>query len=216
MNQTMKPNKSSPAYLKQKTSGGLFVGFLYVLVFMSILALGIWQNIESKSNKESLDSINERLIVIEEQINIADEINNDSLTDISASIQFLDKEVRKLWDLSNKRNKVNIIKLTETTNKINGSIKDIEISIKEASKKIESNKEDIVRTSKDLSDLLNTNSEINDLEIALRALETQMILMDDSVRALNNYKTQLNQTISEIQIQIYSASQEVLEIENQD
>ena len=216
MNQTMKPNKSSPAYLKQKTSGGLFVGFLYVLVFMSILALGIWQNIESKSNKESLVSINERLIVIEEQINIADEINNDSLTDISASIQFLDKEVRKLWDLSNKRNKVNIIKLTETTNKINGSIKDIEISIKEASKKIESNKEDIVRTSKDLSDLLNTNSEINDLEIALRALETQMILMDDSVRALNNYKTQLNQTISEIQTQIYSASQEVLEIENQD
>lgn len=216
MNQTMKPNKSSPAYLKQKTSGGLFVGFLYVLVFMSILALGIWQNIESKSNKESLDSINERLIVIEEQINIADEINNDSLTDISASIQFLDKEVRKLWDLSNKRNKVNIIKLTETTNKINGSIKNIEISIKEASKKIESNKEDIVRTSKDLSDLLNTNSEINDLEIALRALETQMILMDDSVRALNNYKTQLNQTISEIQTQIYSASQEVLEIENQD
>ena len=216
MNQTMKPNKSSPAYLKQKTSGGLFVGFLYVLVFMSILSLGIWQNIESKSNKESLDSINERLIVIEEQINIADEINNDSLTDISASIQFLDKEVRKLWDLSNKRNKVNIIKLTETTNKINGAIKNIEISIKEASKKIESNKEDIVRTSKDLSDLLNTNSEINDLEIALRALETQMILMDDSVRALNNYKTQLNQTISEIQIQIYSASQEVLEIENQD
>ena len=216
MNQTMKPNKSSPAYLKQKTSGGLFVGFLYVLVFMSILALGIWQNIESKSNKESLDSINERLIVIEEQINIADEINNDSLTDISASIQFLDKEVRKLWDLSNKRNKVNITKLTETTNKINGAIKNIEISIKEASKKIESNKEDIVSTSKDLSDLLKTNSEINDLEIALRALETQMILMDDSVRALNNYKTQLNQTISEIQTQIYSASQEVLEIENQD
>ena len=216
MNQTMKPNKSSPAYLKQKTSGGLFVGFLYVLVFMSILALGIWQNIESKSNKESLDSINERLIVIEEQINIADEINNDSLTDISASIQFLDKEVRKLWDLSNKRNKVNINKLTETTNKINGAIKNIEISIKEASKKIESNKEDIVSTSKDLSDLLSTNSEINDLEIALRALETKVILMDDSVRALNNYKTQLNQTISEIQTQIYSASQEVLEIENQD
>ena len=216
MNQTMKPNKSSPAYLKQKTSGGLFVGFLYVLVFMSILALGIWQNIESKSNKETLNSINERLVVIEEQINIADEINNDSLTDISASIQFLDKEVRKLWDLSNKRNKVNITKLTETTNKINGSIKNIEISIKEASKKIESNKQDIVSTSKDLSDLLNTNSKINDLEIALRALETQMILMDDSVRALNNYKTQLNQTISEIQTQIYSASQEVLEIENQD
>ena len=94
----MKPNKSSPAYLKKKTSGGLFVGFLYVLVFMSILALAIWQNFETKANKESLDSIHQRLIVIEEQINIADEINNDSLTDISASIQFLDKEVRNFFD----------------------------------------------------------------------------------------------------------------------
>ena len=216
MNQTMKPNKSSPAYLKKKTSGGLFVGFLYVLVFMSILALAIWQNFETKANKESLDSIHQRLIVIEEQINIADEINNDSLTDISASIQFLDKEVRKLWDLSNKRNKVNISKLTETTNKINGSIENIENSLKDVSKKIESNQLDIVNTSKDLSSLLKANAEIKDLEIALRALETQMILMDDSVRALNNYKTQLNQTISEIQIQIYSASQGVIEFENQD
>jgi hypothetical protein len=43
-----------------------------------------------------------------------------------------------------------------------------------------------------------------------------MILMDDSVRALNNYRTQINQTISEIQTQIYSESQEILEIENQD
>jgi prefoldin subunit 5 len=216
MNQTMKPNKSSPAYLKKKTSGGLFVGFLYVLVFMSILALAIWQNFETKANKESLDSIYQRLIVIEEQINIADEINNDSLTDISASIQFLDKEVRKLWDLSNKRNKVNISKLTETTNKINGSIENIENSLKDVSKKIESNQLDIVNTSKDLSSLLKANAEIKDLEIALRALETQMILMDDSVRALNNYKTQLNQTISEIQTQIYSASQGVIEFENQD
>ena len=212
----MKPNKSSPAYLKKKTSGGLFVGFLYVLVFMSILALAIWQNFETKANKESLDSIHQRLIVIEEQINIADEINNDSLTDISASIQFLDKEVRKLWDLSNKRNKVNISKLTETTNKINGSIENIENSLKDVSKKIEFNQLDIVNTSKDLSSLLKANAEIKDLEIALRALETQMILMDDSVRALNNYKTQLNQTISEIQTQIYSASQGVIEFENQD
>ena len=73
-----------------------------------------------------------------------------------------------------------------------------------------------MNTSKDLSSLLKANAQIKDLEIALRALETQMILMDDSVRALNNYKTQLNQTISEIQTQIYSASQGVIEFENQD
>ena len=212
----MKPNKSSPAYLKKKNSGGLFVGFLYVLVFMSILALGIWQNFETNAKKKSLESIYQRLSVIEEQINIADEVNNDSLTDISASIQFLDKEVRKLWDLSNKRNKVNITKLIDTTNGINDSIENIELSLKEASEKIKSNKLIISETSQDLIDLSENNSQIKDLDIAIRSLETQMILMDDSVRALNNYRTQLNQTISEIQTQIYSESQNVLEIENQD
>ena len=212
----MKPNKSSPAYLKKKNSGGLFVGFLYVLVFMSILALGIWQNFETNAKKKSLESIYQRLGVIEEQINIADEVNNDSLTDISASIQFLDKEVRKLWDLSNKRNKVNITKLIDTTNSINNSIKIIELSLKEASDRIKSNKLIISKTSQDLINLSENNSQIKDLDTAIRSLETQMILMDDSVRALNNYRTQLNQTISEIQTQIYSESQNVLEIENQD
>ena len=212
----MKPNKSSPAYLKKKNSGGLFVGFLYVLVFMSILALGIWLNFETNAKKKSLESIYQRLGVIEEQINIADEVNNDSLTDISASIQFLDKEVRKLWDLSNKRNKVNITKLIDTTNSINNSIKTIELSLKEASDRIKSNKLIISKTSQDLINLSENNSQIKNLDTAIRSLETQMILMDDSVRALNNYKTQLNQTISEIQTQIYSESQNVLEIENQD
>lgn len=212
----MKSNKSSPAYLKKKNSGGLFVGFLYVLVFMSILALGIWQNFETNAKKKSLESIYQRLGVIEEQINIADEVNNDSLTDISASIQFLDKEVRKLWDLSNKRNKVNITKLIDTTNSINNSIKTIELSLKEASDRIKSNKLIISKTSQDLINLSENNSQIKDLDTAIRSLETQMILMDDSVRALNNYRTQLNQTISEIQTQLYSESQNVLEIENQD
>jgi hypothetical protein len=212
----MKPNKSSPAYLKKKNSGGLFVGFLYVLVFMSILALGIWQNFETNAKKKSLESIYQRLGVIEEQINIADEVNNDSLTDISASIQFLDKEVRKLWDLSNKRNKVNITKLIDTTDTINNSIETLELSLKEASERIKSNQLIISQTSQDLINLSENNSQINDLDTAIRSLETQMILMDDSVRALNNYRTQINQTISEIQTQIYSESQEILEIENQD
>ena len=212
----MKPNKSSPAYLKKKNSGGLFVGFLYVLVFMSILALGIWQNFETNAKKKSLETVYQRLSVIEAQINIADEVNNDSLTDISASIQFLDKEVRKLWDLSNKRNKVNITKLIDTTDTINNSIETLELSLKEASERIKSNQLIISQTSQDIINLSENNSQINDLETAIRSLETQMILMDDSVRALNNYRTQINQTISEIQTQIYSESQEILEIENQD
>ena len=114
----MKIEKKSPSYLSRSERGGLFVGFIYVAVFMSILFLALWQTFESENNKSSLISVDERLTLVEEQINIADEINSDSMTDISSSIQFLDKEIRKLWDLSNKRNKVDIQKLSDQTDEI--------------------------------------------------------------------------------------------------
>ena len=125
MNKDIRPDKTSPAYLKNKNSGGLFKGFLYVLLFISILSLALWQNYASSSIGSKIISTENRLSVIEEQMNIADEVNNDSLTDISSSIQFLDKEIRKLWDLSNKRNKTDITKLKATNKNLEKSIKEI-------------------------------------------------------------------------------------------
>lgn len=210
----MKPDKTSPAYLKQASSGGLFVGFLYVLVFMSILSLGIWQSYESKSIQESFKSLDERMIVIEEQINIADETNNDSLSDISSSIQFLDKEVRKLWDLSNKRNKANITKLIASTKDLKNSIKSINSLLDTSTKAIKDNREIITANTDSLDSLKFSESELADIQSRLQTIGTQLILIDDSVQALNNYKKQLNQTIAEIQTEITAMNQETIELED--
>jgi chromosome segregation ATPase len=210
----MKPDKTSPAYLKQASSGGLFVGFLYVLVFMSILSLGIWQSYESKSIQESFKSLDERMIVIEEQINIADETNNDSLSDISSSIQFLDKEVRKLWDLSNKRNKANITKLIASTKDLENSIKSINSLLDTSTKAIKDNREIITANTDSLDSLKFSESELADIQSRLQTIGTQLILIDDSVQALNNYKKQLNQTIAEIQTEITAMNQETIELED--
>ena len=213
MSKDMKADKSSPAYLKQSSSGGLFIGFLYVLVFMSIFSLGIWQSLESKSIESASKLFNERLVVIEEQINIADETNNDSLSDISSSIQFLDKEVRKLWDLSNKRNKTNIAKLTKATQKLELSVESINKMLNDSSKLIEANKKDLQINRESINNLSLTNSEIENIQITLKTIETQLILIDDSVQALNNYKKLLNQSISEIQTEISLMNQETIELQ---
>ena len=195
MNIDIRADKQSPAYLKKTKSGGLFVGFLYVLLFMSILSLGIWQSFESNYTKSKIKTNEDRLALIEEQMNIADEVNNDSLTDISSSIQFLDKEVRKLWDLSNKRNKVNITKLLATT-------AELEASIAKINKSLETYKIDLSISTKKINELQPSISKINDMQITLKTIETQLMLVDDSVQALNNYKKQLNQSILEIQTQL--------------
>ena len=204
MNKDIRPDKTSPAYLKKTKSGGLFVGFLYVLLFMSILGLGVWQSFESSYTDAKIKTNEDRLAIIEEQINIADEINNDSLTDISSSIQFLDKEVRKLWDLSNKRNKVNITKLLASTAKLETAISTINESL-------DAYKNDLSNNTKKINDLEPYIREITDIQLALKSIETQLILVDDSVQALNNYKKQLNQSILEIQTELFEFKQSELE-----
>ena len=195
MNKDIRPDKTSPAYLKNKNSGGLFKGFLYVLLFISILSLALWQNYASSSIGSKIISTENRLSVIEEQMNIADEVNNDSLTDISSSIQFLDKEIRKLWDLSNKRNKTDITKLKATNKNLEKSIKEINQSVTQHTKNIKKN-------SLFNSQVKPTLSELENMKTKLKSLETQLMILDDSVQALNNYKKQLNQSIIEIQTDI--------------
>ena len=201
MNKDIRPDKTSPAYLKKTKSGGLFVGFLYVLLFMSILSLGIWQSFESSYTDAKIKTNEDRLAIIEEQMNIADEVNNDSLTDISSSIQFLDKEVRKLWDLSNKRNKVNISKLLAST-------AEIEASITQINESLDKYKTDLSSNTKKINKLEPSLSNINDIQLTLKTIETQLILVDDSVQALNNYKKQLNQSLLEIQTEISTLQQQ--------
>ena len=53
-----------------------------------------------------------------------------------------------------------------------------------------------------LDEVINEISSLNTLKISLNNIETQLILLEDSVQALNNYKNQLNQVILEIQTEI--------------
>ena len=204
MNSKLKKENKLPSYLRRSSKGGLLVGFIYVIAFMSILFLAIWQTFESENNKSEMQLVDDRLSLIEEQINIVDETNNDSMTDITSSIQFLDKEVRKLWDLSNKRNKVNIQNLSNKTEEIQELLNTIKIDIKENQTNLSSLQDDIAINISKIDELGLSSDDLEELRQKLNNINTQLILLDDSVQALNNYKNQLNQAILEIQTQILS------------
>jgi len=204
----MKIDKKIPAYLQRANRGGLLIGFIYVLVFMSILFLWIWQTFESENNKSSMNLVDERLSIIEEQINIVDETNNDTITDISSSIQFLDKEIRKLWDLSNKRNKVNIQKLTEQTIKIEELLKSLEDDVNSNQATLVNMRDVIDQNISNIQELGVSADDLSIIRLNLSSIDTQLMLLDDTVQALNSYKNQLNQTILEIQTQINTTQSE--------
>ena len=211
MTSKFKISRKIPSYLNRSSKGGLLVGFIYVIAFMSILFLAIWQTFESENNKSSMQIVDERLSLIEEQINIVDETNNDSMTDITSSIQFLDKEIRKLWDLSNKRNKVNIEKLINQTDEINKILTFVQNDIKNNQIDLESSKNIIFNNTAKIDELGLSAEDLISLKLSLTNIDTQLILLDDSVQALNNYKNQLNQVILEIQTQISSIENTLVE-----
>lgn len=196
----------SDAYLKKSSSGNFFASFIFLLVLIGIFALAYWQSIEAKNIDKSILDLDNRLMVLEDQLKLVDEINNDSLTGISANIQFLDKEIRKLWDLSNKRNKVNIAALQKNQESLmvdlsilNKSVSDIDNDFKFTKSEIASLK----KLSDENSSILDN---LSSYEEKIKLIETQLFFIEDNIQALENYKKQINQVLLEIQTDLTQIS----------
>ena len=199
----LKVNKEDSNYLgKKKQSGGLFLGFVFVLMLSAILGLALWVNQISMTNKDIIIVYEDRISLLEEQLSIVDSVNADSMTGVSAQLQFLDKEIRKLWDLSNKRNKVDIQqsikdidKLTSELNSINNLIKNMDISLI----KNESKLNELLSQLNNLSSLAES---LFDLQKDIKSIKTEILIMDESTQALNNYRKQNNANIIQLQNEI--------------
>jgi chromosome segregation ATPase len=196
----------SDAYLKKSSSGNFFASFIFLLVLIGIFAIAYWQYTEAKHIDKSMLDLDNRLMVLEDQLKLVDEINNDSLTGISANIQFLDKEIRKLWDLSNKRNKVNIAALQKNQDSLmvdlsiaTKSVSDIDNDLKFINSEITSLKQLSDENSMTLKNLSNYEEKI-------KLIETQLFFIEDNIQALENYKKQINQVLLEIQTDITQIS----------
>ena len=112
-------------------------------------------------------------------------------------------EIKKLIKTMGEKCKVSIRNIRREAN---DEIKKL-LKSKEISEDEEKKFEKIVQTSTDtnikkIDDLGLSSEDLISLKLSLNNIDTQLILLDDSVQALNNYRNQLNQVILEIQTQI--------------
>ena len=214
MTSRIKINKKLPSYLKRTSKGGLLTGFIYVLTFMSILFLSIWQTFEFENNKTNMDLVDQRISVIEEQINIVDETNNDSMTDITSSIQFLDKEIRKLWDLSNKRNRKNISQNLNSIENLNEKIESIDKKDEVLSAQQRALTLELARI-KNIQD--NINSQLDNFD-DITPNETgsdSLADIEESIDSFNAYRVQVNQSLLDLRKQLNDLELALSQAENE-
>jgi DNA repair exonuclease SbcCD ATPase subunit len=188
-------------------SSGLFIGIIFVLLLVGILGLFLWVSELSKATNNSSSDIETRVEVLEEQLKLADSTSTEFLSDINSQLQFLDKEIRKLWDLSNKRNKVNISNLTKKVEQHDNSLKEISATQTNDQKNIKliaDEFKDIKNLFKELTKTIQSNDEILS---KINQLNNNILLLEESIQAYDLYRIQTNETLQEIQLQLTTLDQ---------
>ena len=187
-----------------KNSSGLFLGVIFVLLLCGILALSLWVSEMSRSSSQINERIESRLSILEEQLQLADSTSTEFLSDINTQLQFLDKEIRKLWDLSNKRNKVNITKLTQDISKQSKLLKDIAITQTNDQKNIQNIDAHLKKLDQAAKNLNQLNQSNTITAAKLVELNKNLLLLEETVQAFDSYRRQNNELMQELQLQVSS------------
>ena len=192
----MKVSREDSINFKPQKNSSLMLGIIFVAILGAVLFLLLRSEQTSTKIDSTSASLDDRLSKIEDQLLMLDEVNSDSLIEVGVELQFLDKEIRKLWDLSNKRNKVNIEKLTKSLNELIQKYNKTDKEIDDAIASINTELNNLTQSIENQPDLSGT---VSQSEAEIRSLKRQILFIEESVQALEAYRTQNNQILLEIQ-----------------
>ena len=192
----MKVSREDSINFKPQKNSSLMLGIIFVGILGAVLFLLLRSEQTSTKIDSTSASLDDRLSKIEDQLLMLDEVNSDSLIEVGAELQFLDKEIRKLWDLSNKRNKVNIEKITKSLNELIQKYNKTDKEIDDAIASINTELNNLTQSIENQPDLSGT---VSKSETEIRSLKRQILFIEESVQALEAYRTQNNQILLEIQ-----------------
>ena len=192
----MKVNKEDSIGFQPKRSSNLFLGVVFVVILSGILFLGLRSEQTISKIDNIYDPLDERIGLIEEQLLLLDEVSSDSIGEVGTELQFLDEQIRLLWDLSNKRNKVNIATLTEELAKVNEIIASIQLVIDEVLPQLQ---QAVGTLNLKTANLDNLEGSTNSIAVDVQQLQRQILFIEESLQALEAYRAQNNQLLLEIQ-----------------
>tara|TARA_B100000963_G_scaffold77282_1_gene65279 strand:+ start:582 stop:1250 length:669 start_codon:yes stop_codon:yes gene_type:complete len=193
-----RPETSVNRELRKTRGGGvLFSSALTVINLIGLIILFLWFFNTSGNQQQAGQNFVERISFLEESLLSSQSYVDKLSAEINSDLKFVNKEVRKLWDLSNKRNRKNITanlnsieeisKLLESVSKKNEAI-----SAKQRAFNLEIAKiENIVQKTNQTIEGQNRG---NNLEINPSKLED----IQESLESFNAYRIQVNKTLLEI------------------
>lgn len=186
---------------KKRNIGGsslLFISLLGLINLGGLVILGLWFFNASGYQQETGQSFVQRISFLEEEISSMKAVNEESIDSLEEQTKFIDKEIRKLWDLSNKRNRKNIDSLTIQLSEVKTSFETLFKSNNSILAKQRARALEIAKLEKVQADLkvkltnLNALSESSDISEKLKSQE-------DAIAAFDAYRKQVNRALLELE-----------------
>ena len=196
---------------KKRNIGGsslLFISLLGLINLGGLVILGLWFFNASGYQQETGQSFVQRISFLEEEISSMKAVNEESIDSLEEQTKFIDKEIRKLWDLSNKRNRKDIDSLTIQLIEVKASFEKLfksnnSILAKQGARALE-----IAKLEKVQADLkikltnLNALSESSDISEKLKSQEEAIAAFDAYRKQVNRTLLELEEKLDELQLKI--------------
>ena len=196
-----RPEASSNKGSRRTKGGGLLLSSaLGMINLIGLVILFLWFFNTSGNQQLAGQNFIERISFLEESFNTQTNIIEDLNQNLESELKFVNKEVRKLWDLSNKRNRKNISQNLNSIENINTQLEELSklnetLSAKQRALSLEFAKLAKIqeRSSEAIKNVNGLNSQITDSE--LKEIE-------ETLESFNAYRIQVNKSLLSLKEQL--------------
>ena len=171
--------------------------FFYLIVAGIVLATFAWTFFGISSQQDNLVKINNRLITLEENVQTSSDSSEENIETLLADLKIINREIRKLWDLSNKKNKKDISVLSEQNKVITDEIFEVQNSSA-------SNTESLEEIDVSLKNIKARLAKLSSFELNSNTFAERLAELEEAIEAVDAYRKQTNQTIADLQDQLSS------------
>ena len=200
----------------RKTGGGgfLFSSLVLILNSIGLIILFLWFFNTSGNQQQAGQNFVERISVLEERLAQKDQQINILSEEVEADLKFVNKEIRKLWDLSNKRNRKNISENLNSIESLNEKIESIDKKDEVLSAQQRALTLELARI-KNIQDNINSQLDNFDDSAPNETASDKLADIQESIDSFNAYRVQVNQSLLNLREQLNDLELALSQAENE-
>ena len=200
----------------RKTGGGgfLFSSLVLILNSIGLIILFLWFFNTSGNQQQAGQNFVERISGLEERLAQKDQQIKILSEEVEADLKFVNKEIRKLWDLSNKRNRKNISENLNSIENLNEKIESIDKKDEVLSAQQRALTLELARI-KNIQDNINSQLDNFDESAPNETASDKLADIQESIDSFNAYRVQVNQSLLNLREQLNNLELALSQAENE-